>query len=186
MKRLVVFSMTILFAASALMGQAMNTGQTGMKQTTKSAKIKKTDLKKLNGNAVGDQAKLSFLTDFGNVPGVQWRRDNFFDEASFTQNGQKMTAFYDIEGKLVGTTSVKTFASLPDKAQKEINDKYKSYKTDAVIFYDDNTSNDTDMYLYGSQFDDEDNYFVEMSKGTSRIVLMVSPDGVVSFFKQMN
>jgi hypothetical protein len=29
------------------------------------------------------------------------------------------------------------------------------------------------MVLYGIQFDDEDNYFVELTKGTSKIVLKI-------------
>jgi len=41
------------------------------------------------------------------------------------------------------------------------------------------------MILYGIQFEDADNYFVELSKGTKKIVLQVNTDGVVFFFKQL-
>ena len=41
------------------------------------------------------------------------------------------------------------------------------------------------MTLYGTQFDDEDSYFVEMQKGDKKIVLKVKMDGEVFFFKQL-
>ncbi len=62
---------------------------------------------------------------------------------------------------------------------------YKDYTIGPVVFYDDNEANSTDMILYGEQFEDADNYFVELSKGTKKIVVQVSPEGVVYFFKQL-
>jgi hypothetical protein len=54
-----------------------------------------------------------------------------------------------------------------------------------VIFYDDNEHNDNDMMLYGIQFEDEDNYFVELSKGSKQIVLQVTPEGNIFFFTEL-
>jgi len=39
--------------------------------------------------------------------------------------------------------------------------------------------------LYGVQFEDADNYFVELSKGIKKNVLQVNTEGVVCFFKQL-
>lgn len=38
------------------------------------------------------------------------------------------------------------------------------------------------MILYGQQFADEDNYFVELVKGSKKIVLRSNMAGDVSFF----
>jgi hypothetical protein len=41
------------------------------------------------------------------------------------------------------------------------------------------------MILYGIQFEDQDNYFVELSKASKKIVLQVNPEGAVFFFKDL-
>jgi len=41
------------------------------------------------------------------------------------------------------------------------------------------------MVLWGIQFDDADNYFVELSKGTKKIIVEVSPEGTVGYFKEL-
>ena len=92
-----------------------------------------------------------------------------------------MTAFYDNDGKLVGTTMIKTFADVPANGQKQIKKKYKDYTVGPVIFFDNNEFNETDMMLYGLQFDDEDNYFVELTKGNSKIVVRVNSAGDLLF-----
>lgn len=75
---------------------------------------------------------------------------------------------------------------LPAKAQQEIIKHYTNYEKAPVIFYDDNEYNDTDMILYGLQFQDEDNYFIELADKKGRpIVLKVTPGGEVSYFTDM-
>ena len=96
-----------------------------------------------------------------------------------------MIAYYDDQSNLVGTTKVVSFASLPKNAQHEINRKYKDYKVGAVIFYDDNENNDTNMILYGMEFEDSDNYFVELNSAKKNLVLKINPEGAVSFFKNI-
>lgn len=185
MKRLVVLSMTFLLAGSVMMGQPQTMGKEKVQDTKTEKKAERKALKKLEGKTVSNRAMASFAAQFGNVPGVEWTRSDFFDEAHYTMKGQKMTAFYDSDGNLVGTTSPKTFNDVPAKGRQEIQSRYKDYKIGPVIFFDDNEANETDMYLYGAQFDDADNYFVEITKGTSKIILEVNPEGNVSFFKEL-
>jgi len=101
------------------------------------------------------------------------------------QNGQKVTAYYDDRSGLVGTTMHKHFNEIPASAQRYINREYKDYKITEVIFYNDNEANDTDMFLYGTQFDDADNYFVVLKKVDKTIILTVGPDGSVNLFKRL-
>ena len=53
------------------------------------------------------------------------------------------------------------------------------------MFFDDNEWNETDMILYGNQFADADNYFVELKKDNKEIILQVNPIGNVSILKQL-
>jgi hypothetical protein len=186
MKKLGILLMTFLFAMTIVLGQTQKTDKEKTKETKKEAKAERVALKKLEGSNVSMVAKDEFNSDFKDAKNVEWKRIGTFDKASFTnKDGQKMSAFYDIDGNLVGTTQFKTFADLPETGQKEIKKMYKDYTIDQVVFYDDNENNETDMIIYGEQFEDADNYFVEMTKATSKIVLQVNTTGDVFFFKQL-
>ncbi|WP_426294785.1 hypothetical protein ACN9ML_08320 [Dyadobacter endophyticus] len=134
---------------------------------------------------VSARSKDSFYADFGTVPDAKWLRGPLFDEVTFTKDGQKQTAYYDNHFILVGTTADKKFADVPAKAQKEIEKQFKGYAIGAVVEYKDNENNDTNMLLYGTQFEDADHYFVTVSKGKEADVLMVKTDGEVSFFSTL-
>jgi hypothetical protein len=175
---------------SALQIQALNAkneaGKAAINTAKKEAKAERKELRKLEGAEVSTLSKSSFLSDFGNLSDAVWRKSEVFDEVTFTTDGKEETAFYDNDASLVGTTSVKTFDDLPYKGQLEIKKKYKDYTTGPVIFFNDNNeANETSMLLYGIQFDDEDNYFVELQKGPSRIIVRVNSGGQVFFFKQL-
>ena len=179
MKRLAIASLVFLFALSLVQGQTKST------ETKKEQKAGRVALKKLEGTNVSAMSKTSFATDFGNIPDVHWKRVGTYDEAAFMQDGKQIKAFYAFDSKLVGTTRQVTFADVPAAGQKEIKNKYKDYKIESVIFFDDNEVNTTDMIMYGIQFDDEDNYFVELSKGSKRIILEVVSSGEVFFLKEL-
>lgn len=195
MKKLVICSAAVLFAITftSLQAQTKDVAEKGkLKETKEELKSEKKELRterkalrELEGIQVSDMAKNQFYADFGNVPDARWERSKYFDEVSFTYNGTKMTAFYDDGGMLVGTTSLKKFSDIPVSAQKEIRTKYRDYKIGAVIYFDDNEANDMDMMLYGVQFDDADNYFIELTKGTDKIVLQVNTSGTVFYFTQL-
>ena len=71
---------------------------------------------------------------------------------------------------------------MKNRLKLKINKEYKDYTIEKVIFFDDNEDVDTDMILYGSQFDDADNYFVELRKDNKDVVLQVTMDGLVGYF----
>jgi hypothetical protein len=186
MKRLAVLSMTFLFALSIVFGQNQKADKEKTKETKKEVKAERVALKKLEGTNVNSLAKNNFNSDFKDAKDVEWKRIETYDKASFTtKDGHKMSAYYDINGNLVGTTQYKTFADLPENGQKDIKKNYKDYTIGQVVFYDDNENNDTDMILYGVQFEDQDNYFVELTKEKNKIILQVNPNGEVFFFKQL-
>jgi hypothetical protein len=180
MKKSIVLSMGLLVFMSIASVQT-NAWETSIRDP----ETNRVPLKKPEVSKVSEQAKSHFIADFGNVPDVHWKRSHNFDEAVFTRNGKQMTAWYDIDAHLVGTTSTAFFTDLPADGQNAIKNKYKDYTVGDVIFFDDSEVNQTDMILYNQQFDDADNFFVEMSKGKSNIVIMVSTRGEISFFKQI-
>jgi hypothetical protein len=179
MKKSVAGSIVVLLLMT--IGTVQSYGQ----ETKNEKKAEKKALTKLEGTEVNALAKSHFNVDFGNIPDVQWKRSANFDEASFTKNGKKMKAWYDVDANLVGTTTFVNFSDVPEKGQKEIKAKYKDYTIGSVVFFDDSEINESDMILYGMQFDDADNYFVELAKGTSKIVLKVNTEGNVAYFTKL-
>jgi hypothetical protein len=184
MKKLLILPAVIMIAA-AVNAQTEASLKSSIQTEKKVKKEDRKELRKLEGNDVSYRTKQVFTGDFGDINGATWKRTPTFDEATFTKDGMRETAYYDYDAKLVGTTTRKTFSDLPVNAQKYIDRKYTGYTKGRVIFFDDNEFNETDMVLYGSQFDDADNYFIELTKGTEKIILDVNTAGDVSFFKKM-
>ena len=193
MKKLLILSAAVLLYAGVVNAQASEAAiKKDERKLAKKEKVlkqeKKEDrkeLKKLNGEEVSYAAKEQFAQNFGDMPGVIWRRDPTFDIATFTKDGASMSAYYDADANLVGTVTRKTFADLPLKAQEYIDKKYGDYTKVKVILYDDNETNTSDMILYDQQFEDADNYFIELSKNGKQIVLKSTLYGDVDFFKNM-
>jgi hypothetical protein len=185
MKKITVLIMAFLFAFNVAEAQPQNSDKEKVKETRKEEKAERVPLKKLAGKMVSSEAKRNFNSDFAEASDVQWERKGEFDEVTFTNKDIKMKGYYDSEGKLVGTTQDATFAGIPAKCQEIIKTKYKDYTVGPVVFFDDNELNETDMILWAIQFDDRDLYFVELDKGTTKMIMMCNLEGEVSFFKQL-
>jgi hypothetical protein len=175
----------LLIALFLFMAIDQSQGQIAKNELKKEKKVERKALRKLKGAYVNGASKGNFIKSFGKQSGVIWKRGDFFDVATFKEGGHVLSAYFDELGKLVGTTSVVAFEDIPVNAQKKITKTYKNAKISKVIFFDDNELNDTDMILYGIQFDDADNYFVEMTQGTKKFVLDCNKKGNVTFFKQL-
>lgn len=181
MKKLVLL-MGLLMAVVTMQAQT----RLAKNELRKERHEKRVALRALEGKEVSYQSKEKFLSDFGNVEDVQWVRSGYYDEATFTgKDGTRTRAFYDNASELVGTTAARKFSDLPASAQKYIKKNYQNYLDAPVLLFDDNEANDTDMLLYGMQFDDEDVYFIEVRKDTRTDVLKVNMDGNVSLFKTL-
>jgi hypothetical protein len=125
-----------------------------------------------------------FDRDFPDASNVHWSRKEF-EKATFTENGKKLSAFYDFDSQLIGTVSDVNMNDLPAIAQNHIRRYYPGFTPQAAILFDDNEFNESDMILYERQFNDADNYFIEMAKGNKKIVLKVGMNGDVSYFTRM-
>ena len=112
--------------------------------------------------AVTYQTNQQFIRDFPDAENVRWNPGRPLEEVTFTNDHIEITAYYDVDSKLIGTTTEKKFADIPAKAQQYINKHFKGYNPESVIMFDDNEDNDTDMMLYNTVFEDADNYFVAL------------------------
>jgi len=128
--------------------------------------------------------EFEFSKDFPKASSVNWTYGEFV-EAAFLDGGVLKTAYYDDDNNLVGTTTDEDATALPEKARDHIIKVYPGYTVEKVVFFDDNEANDNDMFLYNHSFEDEDNYFPLLVKGSSKIILKVSPKGEVSFFENL-
>ncbi|AWG25776.1 hypothetical protein [Flavobacterium kingsejongi] len=174
MRKLVLLSALVLAFSTTIVA-----AQTTMK---KEKRQERKELRKLEGNEVNARSQDQFAMDFPKNTNPTWERTKNFDEATFMKDGKSVTAYYDYDAILVGTSTVKAFSDLPKKAQKAIGDKYKGYTQKAVIFYDNNEDSNSEMVLYNLPFEDADNYFVELQKDAKNVVVKVTTNGQVTYF----
>lgn len=189
MKKLMIYLTAILMVMYSTTVKAQNENVmvlNSVKSVKKAeTKVERKEVRKENRNLVSDMSIEAFKSDFGKVSEVQWEKDPFFDIAMFTKSGHQYKAFYDQHSKLVGTITEKTFADLPLSAQKEIKKRYRNYTVDKVVYFEDNQHSDQDMLLYGTQFEDADNYFAELSSENKNIIIQINPEGWIFFFKEL-
>jgi hypothetical protein len=111
-----------------------------------------------------------FVASFKNAKNVEWKVKDNFDRVSFILNGEKVQAFYDGDGDLIGTSKTYALDKLPKSALETITTKYTfpEYQVkDCIEFV--NSSN-------------EKNYYVSMDKRNETVVLEITKAGMVSVF----
>jgi hypothetical protein len=157
------------------------------KQINKEERSVRHQDRELQKEEVSFQTMQAFKSDFPGAKDIGYMVGTNFDEVAYSQGGKDYIAYYNINGELVGKTSHAGFSELPANARKEITKQYlnKGYSTGRVILFDDNELVPTDMWLYERSFDDEDNYFIELSKLDRKLVLQVDMRGNVSFYKDL-
>jgi hypothetical protein len=133
---------------------------------------------------VGPLIRNQFTVDFPDAKNVQFARVKGLNEVSFTEDKEAMNAYYDDGDVLVGTIRKKSFADLPDNAQKNIQNKYPGYTIANIVKFDGSESDATLMSLYGKSMD-ADNYFVELKKSSDAVVVKVDLSGGVDYFTTM-
>lgn len=111
-----------------------------------------------------------FQTRFEGASNVHWKTGDLFVKASFTMKEQRMEAFYDVDGELIGTSYNVTMDKLPARAIKAINERYPDYEVRETIEFD--------------NVKDGLSYYVSVVKEHTKVVLQVSEQGDVTVFKR--
>jgi hypothetical protein len=120
-----------------------------------------------DANNVSYSVASSFRNDFGVVKDVQWKTTNAYNIATFVENNQRIEAFYDHRGELIGTSFDVKLEELPTKAKRNVASKYADYTITRAIRFE-NT--------------DGSAYFLAAQKENQQLVLKVT-GGSVSVYK---
>ncbi len=111
-----------------------------------------------------------FQNQFKNASNVSWKESQEFTSATFIQNGEKTSVFYDASNNLISITKEISVEDLPTVAQETIATKYKNYTVDSVI-----------NYLDGNGIM---SYYVKLNRGNKSIILKSDIYGYLNFFQQ--
>ncbi|PSR55391.1 hypothetical protein AHMF7605_18710 [Adhaeribacter arboris] len=118
---------------------------------------------------VTSNAQAQFNDLYAKATNVNWEVTEKFQKAFFILDGVTMTAFYNLNGEHIATTQPGKVEQLSETALARIAKAYKGYEIGKVIEYN-NTSTV---------------YFVELKKGEREVLVRVTPDNSVYFFKQI-
>lgn len=168
----------ILFGAVFLLSSA-SFAQSAMSESRQ-------EQRKLERSEVTYQGQQQFLEDYKNVTVLSKDRFDNIDQFTFkNKEGKIITAYYDADANLIGTTEQETYNDIPETARKDIQKWYPGYVPTDAIFYNDNEENDNNLTLYGLDPGDEDAYFVELRNNNNKIVLQISKLGEVTYYTRL-
>lgn len=113
-----------------------------------------------------------FAAAFRQAKEVSWNSNGRFEKVNFVLNNEKLTAFYDVDGDLVGTTKELAFDKLPKAAIESITTKFTfpQYQLKDCIEF---TTALNERKYYAS-FDTQD----------SRVIVEISQSGRTDIFSE--
>lgn len=123
-------------------------------------------------NSVSTKVLSHVATSFKQATNISWVANDRFDKISFTLNNEKVDAFYNTYGELIGTSKTMAFDKLPKAAIETITTKYtfpKFQLKDCIQF---------------TGADNEANYYVSMDADYETLVLEISKNGSVKIFNR--
>lgn len=118
---------------------------------------------------VSGYTKSTFNSHFTGAENVTWSSSARFQKATFTKNGKTMTAFYDGQNELVGTTQLVNITDLDPVAIKNLVKNYPNYQMGEIIKYSGNTVV----------------YYVNLKNETENFLVEITPAMAVRFFKTL-
>lgn len=121
-------------------------------------------------SAISNKVNDHFAASFSKAKNVSWKSSDRFEKVSFVLNNEKVDAFYDNNGELIGTSKTMAFDKLPKSALENITSKYQypEYQLkDCIEFTSDSK---------------EKNFYVSMEKQNETLVLEITKGGMVSVF----
>jgi hypothetical protein len=111
-----------------------------------------------------------FAASFSKAKNALWNTSNTFDKVTFVLDNEKVNAFYDKDGDLIGISKAIAFDKLPKSALEIITTRYtypEFQLTDCIEFV---TANN------------EKNYYISLNKKNETVTLEITQTGTVSVF----
>jgi hypothetical protein len=118
-----------------------------------------------------------FAADFPNATDITWNVSNNYQRADFVLEGVQTSAFYNLQGEFVAITEDVTAKAVPAATLKEINEKYNGYAVDHVIVLQNNTELNPDA--------EETVYFADLKKGEKEVLVRITSDAHIEFYKEV-
>ncbi len=173
MKKLVIIPAIaiIVLASVQLMAKSAGTNE-----GAKNVKLESSLAGFSAGNNISPTAVKRFQQDFGSVADVRWEKSGSYAKATFNRNGTTLSAWYNKDAKLVGTSSARSFSEMPGKVQEKIQSAYGDYYVVSVQGFDS---------ARGTRPSGAQNWLVELSNGTAKIIVKVNVSGETALVKKI-
>lgn len=120
-------------------------------------------------NKISFRTDNNFHTQFDKAQNVSWTIKDNFTKASFDMNGEKLEAFYNLQGEMIGTSRNISITQLPAEATKAFTKHYGGYTLKEAIHFE------------GTE---EDAYYLSAENEKEALVLKVSNNSNISIFKK--
>jgi hypothetical protein len=122
-----------------------------------------------DANKINFRISESFKHEYNNATNVNWTLRPTFAKASFEVDGKKVEAFYNLEGKMIGTSKSISIDELPVGSKRSFAKKYAGYTVQEAI-----------------KFDGEDDtaYYISAENSEQSLILRVEEAGGLSIFKR--
>lgn len=144
--------------------------------TTGALAVEKTDNKD-DVKKISYTALKQFEEEFGTAKDVSWKVNDQYVKASFTSDGKKMAALYDLQGSYLGAVEYVNYEHLPLKARTEIEKRFKDYIFSSALKI---------VARPNTDFNDVGSYWIDLANNVKQLYISVSPSLSVSLFKTIS
>jgi hypothetical protein len=121
------------------------------------------------GEKVNEKVLNAFNTEFTSVKEVEWTISSGYYKASFGINGQRVSAFYNTEGELMGLTRNISSSQLPIRLLTNLKKNYDSYWI-------------SDLFEVSNS--DGTSYYVTLENGDNKVILKSSAGNYWNTYKK--
>ncbi len=120
------------------------------------------------GNNVNYFVQKSFETQFKDASNVEWSTGKEYTKATFVLKNEKMEAFYNLNGEILGTSRTASLDELPVRSKRAFAKKFKGYTVKEAIRFE------------GT---DESAYFISAENEKGSVIFKIEDNGTVSMKK---
>ena len=106
--------------------------------------------------SVNEKVLNAFKTEFVNANQVEWTISPDYFKASFDLNGQRVFAFYNTDGELMGLSRNIASSQLPVKLQASLKNNYKGFWISDLFEMSNNNGT---------------SYYVTLENGSNKVIL---------------